>query len=243
VCVQFTKYKKTKIEVPVEDIVIRRIAAADGSGAAAAAAFAPTAAAANNAVQMFAATGGLTEDEIKQLIALHSAPEYAVAATVMGGALKRVTEPTAAAAVEPVSEKLVIPEELQPLPTDSEQTKQLKLKKIKRLKNKHRRALLEQAGQQKQNSWQKFTAKAERSVTLKPTAAAAAKPTAAAPAAAAAAAAPPAPEKHVLKHKASLDSLKVLGKKRKSIFSSPGTAHTLCCRSAVWPPSDLQRCG
>jgi len=56
----------------------------------------------------------------------------------------------------PVPDKFEIPEHLKGVPNDSDQVKKDKLKKIKRLKSKHRKLLMEQAGQQKKSSWQVF---------------------------------------------------------------------------------------
>ena len=59
------------------------------------------------------------------------------------------------AAVEMTSEFLV-PESLRILPTDSEEVKENKRKRIKSLKNKHRVQKLESEHSQKQSSWQAF---------------------------------------------------------------------------------------
>jgi len=55
-----------------------------------------------------------------------------------------------------VPDKFEIPDHLKSVPNDTEQVKKDKLKKIKRLKSKHRKMLMEQAGQQKKSSWQVF---------------------------------------------------------------------------------------
>ncbi len=228
--VKFTKYKKTQIEVRVDDIVIRRTPpnafneGKDGSAAdaVAATAFAPTATA---SAQQFGMTGGLTEAEVKELLALSTAPDYAAYTAAAATTSSLYPEKKKSIAVD-VNEKVVIPENLQILPTDSEQVKALKQKKIKRLKSKHRHAVLEAVGEIKQNSWQKFTQKAARvsgGVTTSAGASAAAgggggggagsgsgavaKPSGAA-------------EKKLAKSQSMIDSLRVLGHKRKSIFAT-----------------------
>lgn len=60
---------------------------------------------------------------------------------------------------EPLPEKAVIPESLWAKPTDSEETLLTKKRKIKRIKQQHKKRKLEQEGKRKQANWQSFQKK------------------------------------------------------------------------------------
>jgi len=62
---------------------------------------------------------------------------------------------------EPLPEKPVIPESLWAKPTDTEETLAQKKRRIKRIKQQHKKRKLEEEGQRKQNSWQSFQKKSK----------------------------------------------------------------------------------
>jgi len=66
-------------------------------------------------------------------------------------------EPAKAESKEgPLPEKVEIPEHLQVKPTDTDQQKKIKVKKIKRLKSMHHKRKLEEVGNEKKQNWLNF---------------------------------------------------------------------------------------
>jgi hypothetical protein len=145
VAVKFSKYKKTKMDVDVYDVVLRKGKFSAEALAENMAAAAPPAAIAAITNPTGTALGAASESKMPPQRQLSKKQQA-----------QRDEEDKSL-----VMEKFIIPEHLRPLAADNEQQKASKLKKIKHLKSRHRSLKLEKQGLAKQSNWNAFLKKSD----------------------------------------------------------------------------------